>query len=40
MQAFRDKAVEKVKRFSDKEIRDRLLKLVEENPDVGLGILE
>ena len=39
-QAFREKAVEKVKRFSDKEIRDRLLKLVEENPDVGLGILE
>ena len=40
VQAFREKAVEKVKRFSDKEIRDRLLKLVEENPDVGLGILE
>lgn len=37
--AFREKAVKKVKELSDREIRDRLLQLVEENPDVGLGIL-
>ena len=37
--AFRPKAIEKVKTLSDGEVRERLLRLVEENPDVGLKIL-
>jgi hypothetical protein len=37
--AFRPKAIEKVKALSDGEVRERLLRLVEENPDVGLKIL-
>ena len=36
---YKDKAIDRVKKLSDKEVRDRLLKLVEDNPDVGLGIL-
>ena len=37
--AFKPKAVEKVKQLTNDEVRKRLLKLVEESPDVGLEIL-
>ena len=37
--AFRDRAVERVKKMSDAQVRARLLKLVEERPDVGLALL-
>ena len=36
---FRAKALEKVRSLDDGEVRERLLRLVEENPDVGLKIL-
>ena len=37
--SFKPKAVAKVKSLSDKDVRDRLLRLVEENPDVGMNLL-
>jgi hypothetical protein len=36
---LKPKALKKVEKLSDSEVRERLVKLVEENPDVGLKIL-
>ena len=38
--AYRSKAVEKVNAMSENDAKKLLLKFVENNPDVGLGILE
>jgi hypothetical protein len=36
---FRKKAVDKVNKLTDAQVRKRLLMLVDENPEVGLGLL-
>ena len=36
---FRKKALDEVNKLTDAQVRNRLLKLVEENPEVGLGLL-
>ena len=36
---FRKQAVAKVKTLTDEQVRNRLMKLVEENPEVGMGLL-
>lgn len=38
-QVFMDKAKERVKQLTDTEMRGQLMKLVEENPEVGMGLL-
>ena len=38
--AYKSKAVDKVNSMSENEAKKLLLKFVENNPDVGLGILE